>query len=101
MNSLPLQALNFLLFETASGYSLFEVKEIDSVGLSMEQIQESISNMERFSKIVTLSAFKPFSKALEALEQINAVSESQMTDMLKGFLETKLASSILEATGEP
>jgi len=114
------QTLQFVLFETASGYSLFEVKDVDAVGLSTDSVQESITNMERFSKIVTLSAFKPFATAADALEQVNAVSESSLTEMLQGFLvtnlpkvkagkkpkfslgvlEPKLASSILEATGE-
>lgn len=41
------------------------------------------SDMSRFGKVVKLAAFKPFSSAADALEQINAVSEAQMTDALK------------------
>ena len=110
--------VNFLLFEAASGFSLFEVKDIDNVGLSTETVQDSISDMARFSKIVTLLAFKPFATAVDALEQINAVSESQVTEMLAAFIkmnlpkvkegkkakfslgivEPKLASAVQEAT---
>jgi NOP5NT (NUC127) domain len=108
---------SYLLFETASGYSLFTVKDVDNVGLSSDAVQQSISDMARFSKIANLLAFKPFTTAVDALEQINAVSESQATDMLATFLKTnlpkaskkakfllgvtepKLASSIQENTG--
>lgn len=78
--------------------------------------------MERFGKVVKLTAFKPFSSAANALEQINALSEAQLTDDLKAFLtmnlpkakgdgkkakfqlgvfEAKLGSAIQEATGAP
>ena len=48
------------------------------------------SNLERFGKVIKLVAFKPFTSAADALEQINAVSESQLTDELKNFLEVSL-----------
>ena len=46
--------------------------------------------MERFSKIASLTAFKPFANAANALEQINALSEAQLTDDLKNFLVVNL-----------
>lgn len=82
--------VEFLLFETASGYALFSVKDVDAVGLSAAKVQESIADMARFSKAVSLEAFKPFTTAIDALEQVNAVSESAMTDMLATFLKTNL-----------
>jgi nucleolar protein 56 len=48
------------------------------------------SDLTRFGKIVKLAAFKPFNSAANALEQINAVSESHLTDDLKNFLELNL-----------
>jgi hypothetical protein len=48
------------------------------------------SNLERFGKVVKLTAFKPFSSAANALEQINAISEAQLTDDLKNFLALNL-----------
>lgn len=47
-------------------------------------------DMERFGKLCKLVAFKPFPSAASALEQINAVSEAQVTDDLKAFLETNM-----------
>lgn len=46
--------------------------------------------MARFSKIASLVAFKPFSTAADALEQINSVSESLATEMLTTFLISNL-----------
>ncbi|GAX85586.1 hypothetical protein CEUSTIGMA_g13001.t1 [Chlamydomonas eustigma] len=37
-----------------------------------------------------MTAFRPFVSAANALEQINSMSESQLTDELKGFLELNL-----------
>ena len=37
----PPQAL-FVLFESASGFALFEVKELDEIGNSAEKVQESV-----------------------------------------------------------
>lgn len=48
------------------------------------------SDMARFGRICKLVAFKPFASAADALEQINAVSESVLSDELKNFLETNL-----------
>jgi len=36
-----LQAL-FVLFESASGFGLFEVKELDEIGNSAEKVQQSV-----------------------------------------------------------
>eukprot|EP00892_Ulva_mutabilis_P009833 jgi/Ulvmu1/7221/UM035_0007.1 len=80
----------YVLFESASGFSLFDVKAVDDVALSTDAVQESIGDMTRFSKIASLIAFKPFSTAADALEQINSVSESLTTDMLVNFLTSNL-----------
>jgi nucleolar protein 56 len=61
--------------------------------------------MARFGKVCKLTAFKPFASAANALEQINAVSEAQLTDDLKNFLELNLpkvckASAALQCFGK-
>lgn len=80
----------FLLFESASGYSLMDVKGVDELGQSIAKVQASMTEIERLSKVVELTAFSPFKSAAMALDQINAISESQMTDNLKNFLESNL-----------
>lgn len=68
----------FLLYESASGYGLFEVSSFDEIGNSVDEMQQSIIDVSRFGKSVKLTAFKPFVSAANALEQINAISESQV-----------------------
>eukprot|EP00775_Hariotina_reticulata_P010341 gene10342-10498_t len=116
-----LTAALFVLYESASGYSLFEIKGLDEIGQAAQKVQESVSDMQRFGKVAKLVGFKPFTSAADALEQINAVSEAQLTDELKNFItmnlakpkdakkakfqlgvaEAKLGSAIQEATQVP
>ena len=64
----------FILFESASGYCLFEREDYDSVAGQLKSIQKAIPNLERFAKMVKFVAFQPFQTAEEALENITAVS---------------------------
>lgn len=77
----------FLLYENASGYALFERVASEEVGITLEEVQKSIKDLKRFSAIVKLHAFQPFLSAESALENINAVTEGQMTEALGNFLE--------------
>ena len=58
----------FILYESASGYCLFEKEEFDEAGGQLSKIQNAIHDLERFSKMVKLSAYQPFTTAEEALE---------------------------------
>lgn len=78
----------FLLYESASGYGLFSSDGIDEIG--MDAVRNSVDDLNRFGKVVKLAAFSPFESALDALNQCNAVSEGQMTDELRNFLELTL-----------
>lgn len=80
----------YLLYESASGYALFETMGLDEIGQNAEAIQESIMDLNRFGKVVKLLAFSPFTSAADALEQCNAVTEGIMTAELKNFLELNL-----------
>lgn len=79
-----------MLFEFASGYGLFEAHGIDEIGQSTEAVQGSVVDLNRFGKVVKLTAIQPFSSAADALNQCNAVSEGLMTDELRNFLELNL-----------
>ena len=80
----------YILAESATGYGLFERVESDEIGASLEKVQESIEELERFAKMVKLTGFVPFKSAEEALSNINDVSEGAMNDTLKAFLEQNL-----------
>jgi nucleolar protein 56 len=54
--------INFLLHESALGYGLFEVtQQADSVGLRLQEVQDSINDLSRFHKMVRLVNFTPWS----------------------------------------
>lgn len=80
----------FILFEAASGYSLFEITGLDELQQQADAVQQAVSDLNRFGRVVKLIGFVPFKSAADALEQVNAVSEATMTDELKNFLELNL-----------
>ncbi|KAL2234452.1 nucleolar protein 56 [Sesamum indicum] len=80
----------YVLYESASGYGLFLAHGIDEIGQNTEAVRSSVDDLNRFGKVVKLAAFSPYESALDALNQCNAVSEGQMTDELRNFLELTL-----------
>ncbi|CAL0325299.1 unnamed protein product [Lupinus luteus] len=80
----------FLLYESASGYALFEAHGLDEIGQNTEAVRNSVSDLNRFGKVVKLRSFNPFTSALDALTQCNAISEGILTDELRTVLETNL-----------
>ncbi|RWW15636.1 hypothetical protein BHE74_00002283 [Ensete ventricosum] len=92
----------YLLFESASGYSLFHGYGLDEIGQNTEAVRNSILDLTRFGKVVKLVAFHPFSSALDALNQCNAVSEEgKKTKFSLGVAEPKVGSHIFEVTKIP
>lgn len=83
----------FILYETASGYCLFEKEEYDETGGNLSQVQKAIANLERFAKLVTLVAYQPFTTAEEALENITTLAAAKVPNTLKNFLTTHLPST--------
>ncbi|KAK2977906.1 hypothetical protein RJ640_002956 [Escallonia rubra] len=80
----------YLLYESAAGYACFHVQGFDEIGHKTEDVANSVTNLDRFGKVVKLQAFCPFNSALDALNQCNAVSEGHVTDGLRSFLELTL-----------
>ncbi|CAL5071310.1 unnamed protein product [Urochloa decumbens] len=80
----------YLLFESASGYALFHAYGIDEIGQSVDAVRASVLDLQRFGKAVKLAGFSPYSSAVDALNQCNAISEGIMTDELRNFLELNL-----------
>lgn len=68
----------YLLYESASGYALFETHGLDEIGQNADAIQESVTDLTRFGKVVKLLAFSPFTSAADALEQCNSVTEGEL-----------------------
>ncbi|XP_071506783.1 nucleolar protein 56-like [Diadema antillarum] len=81
------------LFEHASGYGLFAMKEFEEVSMLHSQVQESVTDFAKFASLVKLQAFSPFKSGVNALDNINSISEGVMTEDLKLFLDTNLPES--------
>lgn len=69
--------VSHLLFETASGYAIFEAKLHEDIGSKSKAVQESISDLAKFGKMVSLVSFLPFKSAAQALENANDISEGK------------------------
>ena len=63
----------YLLHQSASGYALFRAYGIDEMALYA--VRSSVLDLKQFSKAVKLAGFTPFSSAVDALNQCNAISE--------------------------
>ena len=73
----------FVLFESASGFALFSVLESEEIASLLDEVQASINDLSRFQRIVKMTAFLPFETAESALENMNAITEHDLTDDLK------------------
>ncbi|GBE60263.1 hypothetical protein BOVATA_017560 [Babesia ovata] len=79
----------FFLFETAAGYALYQIEQWDQIG-HVEAMEEVCSSQERFKETVKFKAFQPFTTASDALENIRAIVEGEVTPMLSAFLSLNL-----------
>lgn len=53
--------INYLLFESAAGYAIFQVvNQADSIGLQLKEVQDSLQNLSTFTKHVKLVNFTPY-----------------------------------------
>ncbi|EGV66616.1 Nucleolar protein 56 [Yamadazyma tenuis] len=83
--------LDYLLFEEAAGYAIFKVTiQQDEVSSRSKEVQESASDLARFSKMIELVSFAPFKGAAQALENANDISEGLVSDYLKSVLELNI-----------
>ena len=67
----------YTLYEHASGYALFRVKEFEEVSMFLPQVEASVTDLSKFQGIVQLVAFSPFKSGTNALDNINSVSEGK------------------------
>ncbi len=69
----------FVLYEHAAGYAIFRCREVEDIGSLLPEVQEGISDFAKFGSTVSLEAFSPFKTGVNALENINCVSEGLCT----------------------
>ena len=91
-------AVSMALFEHASGYGLFRVKEFEEIAMLQSAVEESVTDISAFNSVVNLQAFQPFKNAEDALANINAVSEGLCTDQLKFFLQSNMPKKLKKVT---
>ena len=93
-----------MLFECASGYGVFEVVESDDIGKLLPKVQDSVTDRAKFSEFVKMKGFMPFTSPEDALKNMMAVSEGQVEDALKNYLEltlpkcSKLSSGLMRSS---
>jgi nucleolar protein 56 len=73
----------YVLFESAAGYALFSILESDEISNLVAEVQSGHSDFSKFQRIVKMISFLPFLTAESALENINAISEHELTEELK------------------
>jgi nucleolar protein 56 len=80
----------YVLYEHASGYSLFRVKEFEEIGALQTQVEQSALDLSKFNSVVKLIAFAPFTSGVNALENLNCIADGTLHEDLKLFLDTNL-----------
>jgi nucleolar protein 56 len=86
-------SLTHILFESASGYSLFQIDLQEEIAAKSKSLQDAISSYPTFSRMLTLASFLPFTSAAQALENANDVSEGVLNPHLKNLLNLIVPSS--------
>ncbi len=76
----------YVLFESSSGYALFSVLENEEIGTLLAEVQAGLTEFSRFQRIIKMVGFSPFQTAENALENINAISEHEITDDLRVYI---------------
>ncbi|KAL1892369.1 Nucleolar protein 56 [Sporothrix stenoceras] len=84
-------SVNYILYDSAVGYGIFEVvHQADSVGVRLKEVQDSMSDLAKFGKMVKLVNFSPWRNHAEGLENLNELSEGIVSEYLASVLELSL-----------
>ena len=87
-------AASLVLYEHASGYALFKVREFEEISSATTEVEASIRDVSAFQSVVSLTSFLPFKTAADSLNNINSISEGIPTEELKLFLQTNLPKKL-------
>jgi hypothetical protein len=58
--------------------------------MNLPQVEASVVDLSKFATVVKLVAFYPFQSGVNALDNINSISEGLVHDDLRTFLDTNL-----------
>ena len=81
-----------LLFESAIGYTLFEIKQWEEVQSNSVEFLKSALEYKTLSESVKLLASHQFATAEEALANIKALTDKEASEELLEFLKENLPS---------
>ena len=85
-----------LLFETAAGHALYELKNAAKLqGLEIAKVGEKFATSEGCDKALSLKAFAPFKDTAEAVAAASEHVESKLGKPLKKFLSKHVAKKAL------
>lgn len=82
----------FILFEHATGYSMFRVNEYEEIGSFLPQVARASLDGPLFNSLVQFIAFQPFTSAQVTLDSTEAIIEGRLPEDLRLFLEENLPS---------
>ena len=54
---------------------MFRCQDVEDIGSLLPEVQEAVLDFARFGSMLTLEAFAPFKTGVNALENINSISE--------------------------
>lgn len=66
-----------VLYEHASGYAIFKCEGVEDIGSLLPEVQDAVLDFAKFGSMLTLEAFSPFKSGINALENINCISEGK------------------------
>lgn len=69
------EMVSHILYESATGYSLFKVNLFEEIASQSAAGQRSITDYAKFSKAVSFESSVSFKSAAQALENVNDISE--------------------------
>lgn len=81
-----------LLFESAIGYSLFEIDEWEEIQSDTQEFLKSSLEYKNIAKRITLLASHQFKTAKEAIDNIRQVTNKECGEDLLEFLQSNLPS---------
>lgn len=74
---LPYLQAMYVLFEHASGFGLFSVKEFEEISMLQSQVEKNVTEFGKFAGLIKLHAFSPFKSGANALDNMNCISEGK------------------------
>ena len=57
---------------------MFKTVAVEDIGAELDEVQQGVTDLSRFGRLLKLVAFQPFKSGLNALENMNSISEGRL-----------------------